>query len=60
LEALGDVKVFERSTSAEILKRAFDAAVLLTKKAALPAAVIESLPQLKFVSVMATWWMCQL
>jgi len=54
LEAFGDVSIFERSTTAEILSRASHADVVLTNKAALPAGVIESLPKLKFVSVMAT------
>lgn len=54
LEALGELRIFERSTTAEILERAADAEVLLTNKTALPAGVIESLPQLKFVSVLAT------
>lgn len=54
LEALGDVTIFDRSSTTEILERAEHADIVLTNKASLPATVIERLPHLKFVSVMAT------
>lgn len=54
LEELGEVQVFERSTPEEILVRAADADVVLTNKAPLPGGVLEKLPRLKFVSVLAT------
>jgi glycerate dehydrogenase len=54
LEALGDVRIFERSSAEEIRVRASDGNVLVTNKAPLPAAVIESLPELKMIAVTAT------
>lgn len=54
LEELGEVEVFARSTAEEIRVRAADADVLLTNKAPLPEKVIEGLPRLKLVGVLAT------
>ncbi len=54
LEALGDVRIFERSPVEEIRDRASDATVLVTNKTPISAAVIEDLPELKMITVAAT------
>lgn len=54
LEKLGEIEVYERSTPEEIRQRSAGADVLLTNKAPLPAALLESLPRLKLISVLAT------
>ncbi|MGH7979860.1 MAG: D-2-hydroxyacid dehydrogenase [Limisphaerales bacterium] len=51
---LGGFTCFERTPVEQIVERALDADILLTNKAALPAATINQLPRLKFISVTAT------
>ncbi len=47
-------KVYERSTRQETLERAAKAEVLLTNKTVLDREIIESLPDLKYIGVLAT------
>ena len=54
LETLGELTVHERTTPEEVLERSEGAEVLLTNKTLLPAAVIEALPSLKYIGVLAT------
>lgn len=54
LQALGEVKIYERSTAAEVLERARDAQVVVINKIALTRPVLEQLPALRFVAVSAT------
>ncbi len=54
LEALGNLTVYERSSPDEIVSRALDADIILTNKVPLTAETLAQLPQLKFVSVLAT------
>lgn len=54
LQALGDLVVHERTSETEIVERAADADMLLTNKVPLSAQVINTLPQLKYIGVMAT------
>jgi glycerate dehydrogenase len=54
LEALGDCTIYERSGTEEVVPRAQDAEIVLTNKAMLLRAVIERLPRLKYVGVIAT------
>jgi glycerate dehydrogenase len=54
LEALGDLHVHDRTLPADILARAEHAEIVLTNKTRLPAAVLERLPQLRFISILAT------
>jgi glycerate dehydrogenase len=54
LEALGSVVVFERSTRAQLIERAAGAHIVLTNKAVLDAAVIDALPELRYIGVTAT------
>jgi glycerate dehydrogenase len=50
----GELSVFDRSTTAEIEHRAANADILITNKAPIPGTLIEALPDLKFISVLAT------
>jgi len=54
LEALGDVTVYERTTSDKTMQRASDAEIVLTNKVVLDKDVIAQLPKLKYIGVLAT------
>ena len=54
LEALGDVTVYERTTSDKTVQRASDAEIVLTNKVVLDKDVIAQLPKLKYIGVLAT------
>ena len=51
---LGDLQVYERTPSERIVERATGAEIVLTNKAVLDAAVLGSLPDLRFIGVTAT------
>ncbi len=50
LNSLGDVEIYERTTSGDTVKRAAGAEILLTNKTLLMADAIENLPDLKYSS----------
>ena len=52
--ALGECEVFDRTLADSVLERARGAAVLLTNKTPLPREVIEALPDLRYIGVLAT------
>jgi len=54
LEALGQCTFYERTGPGEILSRAEGAEIVLTNKTVLSSDVIEKLPALKYVGVLAT------
>ncbi len=54
LEELGEVRVYDRSTPAEVRERAAEADILVTNKTPLPQDIILNAPRLKFISVLAT------
>jgi glycerate dehydrogenase len=54
IEALGELTVHERTPAAEIVSRAKDADIILTNKCPLSAETLKQLPNLRFVSVLAT------
>lgn len=54
LEQLAEVTVYDRTESAQILKRAAGAELLLTNKTPLSAETIGQLPLLKYIGVLAT------
>jgi len=54
IEALGALTVHERTPAAEIVARAKDAEIILTNKCPLSAETLKQLPNLRFVSVLAT------
>jgi glycerate dehydrogenase len=51
---LGNVTIFDRSKTEEILERAADAEIVLVNKVVLSAEILAQLPHLKYVGVMAT------
>jgi glycerate dehydrogenase len=54
LSALGDCEVFPRTTAAEVVGRATNAEILLTNKVVLDRRTLETLPQLRYIGVLAT------
>lgn len=54
LEALGTCRIYDRTPAAEVVPRAKDAQIVLTNKTALSGEVIQQLPQLRYVGVLAT------
>src|SRR6266487_3125978 len=54
LKALGPCAIYERSTPAEVLKRAADAEILITNKVPLGPEQIRALPRLRYIGVTAT------
>lgn len=53
-EALGEVISYERTASEEIVGRCSSADIVLTNKVCFPAEILDQLPQLKYVGVLAT------
>ncbi len=54
LEKLGDVMVYDRTAPSDVVKRSEGAEVLLTNKVILDRQVIDQLPDLKYIGVLAT------
>ena len=54
LKSLGECTIYERTAPTEVLERAAGADILLTNKVVLDAATIASLPDLKYIGVLAT------
>lgn len=54
LEKYGELTVFDRTHKDEIVELAADADVVLTNKVALDAAILERLPKLSYIGVLAT------
>jgi glycerate dehydrogenase len=54
IESLGDLVIHDRTPEDEIVARAAKADIVLTNKTPLDASTLRELPQLKFVSVLAT------
>ncbi|WP_298716375.1 D-2-hydroxyacid dehydrogenase [Chitinophaga sp.] len=54
LEALGTVTVHDRTAPGAVADRARGANILLTNKSLIPASVIQQLPDLRYIGVMAT------
>lgn len=54
VESAGEVTVYDRTPADKIIARALPADIILTNKTPLTAATLAQLPNLKFVSVLAT------
>lgn len=54
LEALGACEIYDRTPPDEVVGRAKDAEIVLTNKTVLSREVIEQLPKLKYIGVLAT------
>ena len=53
-EALGEIKVYDRTSPSELLERSAGAEVLVTNKTLITANDMASLPELKYIGVLAT------
>ncbi len=54
LKKLGEVTVYDRTAPSEVMQRAAGAEILLTNKTVLDRQIIEQLPELKYIGVLAT------
>ncbi|MBR2151384.1 MAG: D-2-hydroxyacid dehydrogenase [Prevotella sp.] len=54
LESMGEVTVYDRTKADETVARATDATIVLTNKVVINKAVIDQLPYLKYIGVLAT------
>jgi glycerate dehydrogenase len=54
LRALGECAIFDRTPAEAVLERAAGASAVLTNKTPLPRTMIESLPELRYIGVLAT------
>jgi glycerate dehydrogenase len=54
IEKLGETTIYERSTSEQLVERCKEAEIVLTNKARFTAEVINQLPKLKYIGLMAT------
>ena len=54
LKALGEVTVYDRTSREDTVERAADADIVLTNKVVIDREVMEQLPRLKFIGVLAT------
>jgi len=54
VEVLGECTVYDRTPAGLILERARDAEIILASKAKLTEAVIDGLPKLRYISLLAT------
>ena len=54
LEACGELTVYDRTNTEDILKRTKNADAILTNKVVISSAIINKLPNLKYIGVLAT------
>src|SRR6185312_6697175 len=54
LRAFGELEVFDRTPADQVVERAAGATVALTNKTPFPAAVLDQLPDLRYIGVLAT------
>lgn len=54
LKELGELVVYDRTLPDQVVERAREAAIVLTNKAPLSSQTLAALPELKFISVLAT------
>ena len=54
LENLGEVTVYDRTAPGEVVERANDATAIYTNKVVITDEIMEALPALKFIGVLAT------
>ena len=54
IEKLGQLTVYERTTSDQIIERGRDADIIISNKSVLTADILPQLPKLKFISLLST------
>lgn len=58
LQSLWSCTIYDRTPPEDVISRAAEASIVLVNKVFLPAAVIEALPKLRYVGVLATGYNC--
>ena len=58
LARLGDLTVYDRTASEDVIKRIGDAEVVFTNKTPITRAVLDTCPSIRFISVLATGYNC--
>ena len=58
LARLGDLTVYDRTASEDVIKRIGDAEVVFTNKTPITRAVLDACPSIRFISVLATGYNC--
>jgi glycerate dehydrogenase len=51
---LGELTVYDRTSSEEVIERSAGAEAILTNKTVITAEIMEALPDLKYIGVLAT------
>ena len=54
LKAIGETKIYDRTGKQDIVSRSYGAEILLTNKTPISEEIIEALPNLRFIGVLAT------
>lgn len=54
LEKLGEVTIYDRTPGDKIIERAKEAQVIITNKTPITKAIIDALPEIKYIGVLAT------
>lgn len=54
LREIGDTIIYDTTSAEDVVKRAYDADIVITNKVVFDAATIDSLPNLKYIGVSAT------
>ena len=54
LKELGDVEIYDRTSPDEVIERSLDAEIILTNKVLITKEIIDELPNLKYIGVLAT------
>jgi glycerate dehydrogenase len=54
IESLGNCEIYDRTSPGDVLDRSAGAEIILTNKTVLDSSIIEQLPDLKYIGVMAT------
>ncbi|MDF2648582.1 MAG: glycerate dehydrogenase [Paenibacillus sp.] len=54
IDSLGELVVYDRTAESQIVERAADAEIVLTNKTPLSAQMIQQLPKLRYIGVLAT------
>ena len=54
MEALGELKVYDRTPADKIVERIGDAEIVITNKTPISAATMEACPAIRYIGVLAT------
>ena len=54
LESLGDCEIYDTTVPEQVVERSIDADIVIVNKVRLPKSIIEKLPNLKYIGILAT------